>query len=113
MNTPSPTPTDLSRIDAGRLRIAWSDGAVSEYLAADLRDACPCASCREKRKAPPAPPSQLTVLAPGEAAPATVAGMTPVGAYAYRIEFGDGHNTGLFSLELLRKLGEATSDARE
>lgn len=106
MNPPTPTPTSLSRTDAGHLLIAWSDGAELEYRAVDLRDACPCASCREKRKAPPAPPTQLTVLSPAEAAPTTIAGMTPVGSYAYRIEFGDGHNTGLFSLDLLRKLGK-------
>ncbi|MEO1497549.1 MAG: DUF971 domain-containing protein [Planctomycetota bacterium] len=106
MSQATASPTALSRVDDSRLRIAWSDGAEREYRATDLRDACPCASCREKRKAPAPPPTQLPVLSAAEARPITIAGMTPVGAYAYRIEFGDGHNTGLFSLELLRSLGE-------
>jgi len=31
--------------------------------------------------------------------------MDPVGNYAYRILFSDGHDTGIFTLELLRELG--------
>jgi len=32
--------------------------------------------------------------------------MKPVGNYAYGIEFSDGHNTGIYSFETLRSLGE-------
>ena len=32
--------------------------------------------------------------------------MTPVGHYAYCIDFSDGHNTGIFTLESLREMGE-------
>ena len=32
--------------------------------------------------------------------------MRPVGAYAYHIDFSDGHNTGLFTMEFLKELGE-------
>jgi DUF971 family protein len=31
--------------------------------------------------------------------------MDPVGSYAYRILFSDGHDTGIFTLDLLRALG--------
>jgi DUF971 family protein len=31
--------------------------------------------------------------------------MKPTGNYAYGIEFSDGHDTGIFTLELLRSLG--------
>jgi DUF971 family protein len=31
--------------------------------------------------------------------------MDPVGNYAYRILFSDGHETGIFTLDLLRRLG--------
>jgi DUF971 family protein len=33
--------------------------------------------------------------------------MDPVGHYAYGIHFSDGHNTGIYTLESLRELGEA------
>jgi DUF971 family protein len=32
--------------------------------------------------------------------------MEPVGHYAYSIQFSDGHNTGIYTLDLLRSLGE-------
>jgi DUF971 family protein len=72
----------------------------------DLRKACPCATCREKRNAPPAPSLSLPVLSMAEARPLTIAGMKPVGNYAYSIEFSDGHDTGIFTLEFLREMGQ-------
>jgi DUF971 family protein len=103
-------PTKLELTDAGRLRIAWSDGQVREYSIGQLRDHCPCATCREKRSAPPAPATQLNVIPLAEARPLRIAGMKPVGHYAYGIEFSDGHNTGIYTLELLRELGEEVTE---
>jgi DUF971 family protein len=31
--------------------------------------------------------------------------MAPMGRYAYSIHFSDGHDTGIYTLELLRELG--------
>lgn len=100
-----PRPTKLELSGQDRLRIHWSDGEVREYGVRELREACPCATCREKRNAPPAPTSLLTVLSPAETRPLTIAGMRPVGNYAYAIGFSDGHDSGIFTLELLRTLG--------
>jgi DUF971 family protein len=36
-----------------------------------------------------------------------LSGLRPVGNYAYSVAFSDGHDTGIFSLELLRRLGRA------
>ena len=47
----------------------------------------------------------LPVLSMAEARSLTIAKMEPVGNYAYSIEFSDGHNTGIYTLELLRQLG--------
>ncbi len=99
-------PTNLALTPAGRLRITWSDGQQREYAPAALRDVCPCATCREKRKAPPAPPTELPVITAAEAQPLRISGMTPVGNYAYSIAFSDGHDTGIYRLEMLRDLGE-------
>ena len=70
--------------------IAWSDGERRRYRVGELRDACPCATCREKRNAPPPDPLQLTILSPQEAQPLQIKGMRPVGNYAYSIAFSDG-----------------------
>ena len=100
-------PTKLEIVGDGRLRISWSDRQVREYTVRELRDRCPCATCREKRNAPPTAPTDLNILSPAEAAPLRITGMKPVGNYAYSIDFSDGHNTGLFTLEFLRELGES------
>ena len=98
-------PTKLERIGDTVLRIHWTDGQVREYTVGELRERCPCATCREKRSAPPPSPLQLTVLSPAEAQPLRLDGMRPVGNYAYSIAFSDGHDTGIFTLEFLRELG--------
>jgi DUF971 family protein len=98
-------PTKLRLTDAGCLRIEWSDGEVREYAIRELREACPCATCREKRSASPPPVTELPILSMAEARPLSIAGMTPVGNYAYSIDFSDGHNTGIYTLESLRELG--------
>src|SRR4051795_11910710 len=105
----SATPIKLEVTPSARLRITWSDSQVREYSFRELRDRCPCATCREKRNAPPAPvsPFQLPILSAAEAQPLRITAMKPVGNYAYSIDFSDGHNTGIFTLESLSKMGEA------
>jgi DUF971 family protein len=99
-------PTALSRTADGRLQITWSDDQTRVYTVKELRDACPCATCREKRNAATSEPAPLfTILKPEEARPLTIAGMQPVGNYAYTVAFSDGHDTGIFTFELLRELG--------
>ena len=102
----SSSPTKLELADGNRLRITWNDGQVRDYKFRELRDACPCATCREKRNAPPASPLQLPIISSAEAQPLRVTGMKPVGNYAYSIEFSDGHNTGIYTLETLRQMGQ-------
>ena len=99
-------PTDLKLLDDGSLQIAWSDGAVRQYGVAELREGCPCATCREKRKAPPPPPTSLPVISQAETQPLRITKMEPMGRYAYGIHFSDGHDTGLYTLESLRELGK-------
>jgi DUF971 family protein len=106
----NPTPTKIERSGDNRLQIHWSDGACREYSIQELRDACPCASCREKRSAPAPPKNLLPVLSLAEARPLSIAKMEPVGNYAYSIDFSDGHNTGIFTLDLLRQLGRPKSE---
>jgi DUF971 family protein len=104
-------PTVLKLVSGNRLRIAWSDGQVREYAVRELRDKCPCATCREKRSAP-SPATLLPILSSAEAAPLRIAAMTPVGRYAYSIDFSDGHDSGIFTLEMLREMGEEVAPAQ-
>jgi DUF971 family protein len=103
------TPTKLELTPAARLRITWSDGQVREYAPRELRDKCPCATCREKRNAPPPSPLQLPILSAAEAQPLRITAMKPVGNYAYSIDFSDGHDTGIYTLESLCEMGKAVA----
>lgn len=107
----APYPTKLTMVNETTLQIAWSDEQVRQYTLHELRTKCPCATCREKRNAPEPPPTELRVLTPEEAQPLRLAGMKPVGNYAYAFQFSDGHDTGIYTLERLRELGETVAIA--
>ena len=104
-------PTKLELAGGDRLRISWSDGQLREYSVRELREKCPCATCRERRTAPPPPPTELAVLSTAETRPLRITSMQPTGRYAYAIHFSDGHDTGIFTLESLRELGEAVESS--
>lgn len=100
----APSPLALRREGDGLL-IEWSDGTRTFATWRHLRANCPCASCIEKRNQPANP---LQVLSPQElaaGAPEPLQ-MSPRGYYAYQIAWNDGHDTGIYSLELLRQLSK-------
>jgi ATP-binding protein involved in chromosome partitioning len=71
---------------------------VSHIAARDLRIACPCAACVDettgRRRLDPARiPEDVHARA-----------IRPVGRYAVHIEWSDGHTTGIYSFDLLRRL---------
>ncbi|HKD92003.1 MAG TPA: DUF971 domain-containing protein [Terriglobales bacterium] len=88
--------------------IEWSDGHRSHYSFTFLRDACPCALCDEERRntgrqpgdSPHSKPGELPMFHPA-AKPTLV---EPVGRYAIRFNWSDGHMHGIYSWELLREL---------
>ncbi len=102
-------PLRLELREKNTLIIKWSDHSTREYNARDLREACPCATCREKNKSPTtASPLSLTVLSTEEALHITIHGVQPIGNYAFAIDFSDGHNTGIFTLAQLLTMHEAS-----
>ncbi|MEM9658718.1 MAG: DUF971 domain-containing protein, partial [Planctomycetota bacterium] len=102
-------PETLERVGDDGVRIRWSDGELRDYAIRELRERCPCATCREKRSAPPPPATELTVLSPAETQPLNITRMEATGRYAYAIDFSDGHDTGIYTLEYLRQLGKAVN----
>jgi DUF971 family protein len=95
-------PVSLKR-DGEQLVIEWSDGHRSVYTWNSLRHNCPCASCREEREKPPDP---FRILKPNELVPLAPVSMPAVGRYAYKINWSDGHDTGIYTLEHLRAICE-------
>ena len=98
-------PTNLQLTPGNELLIDWSDGQRRKYAVKSLREACPCATCREKRSQPK-DPFALPTLKQVQMEPLKIVGMQPMGNYAYSIAFSDGHDTGIFAFDLLRQLGE-------
>jgi DUF971 family protein len=94
-------PLALSKEGDDHLIIQWNDGHRSRYAWSHLRQNCPCAGCREERQKPPDP---FRILKPAELAPLRPVGLAPVGQYAYKIAWSDGHDTGIYALEMLRHL---------
>ena len=84
--------------------IEWNDAHRSTYTWKHLRDHCPCASCRGEHDLAPDP---FHILKPSELVPRpplAPVSITPVGYYAYKFVWNDGHDTGLYTLENLREL---------
>jgi len=96
-------PRGLRKEGDDRLLIDWEDGHTSVHTWTNLRKNCPCAGCRDEREQPPDP---FRVLKPSELAPLKPVSIVPVGYYAYKIVWSDGHDSGLFTLEHLRRLCE-------
>jgi len=98
----APAHLDLAK-DRG-LTIKWSDGSESFYPIAYLRRMSPSADARQLRKQMSENP--LTVLPASFSSdePLTALGAELVGNYAIRINFSDGHNTGIYSWEYLREI---------
>ena len=96
-------PLSVRREGTDQLIIDWSDGIRTAYTWAHLRKQCPCAGCREDREKPPDP---FRILKPEELKPLEPVSMAPVGRYAYKIVWSDGHDTGIFTLEYLREIAQ-------
>ncbi|MDQ6965559.1 MAG: DUF971 domain-containing protein, partial [Mariprofundaceae bacterium] len=72
----------------GMLEIDWSDDHHSRYSHEWLRVECPCADCRGHT------PEQAKVISGKQ--DVRISDVEPIGNYALRIGFDDGHNTGLY-----------------
>jgi DUF971 family protein len=95
---------DLQVIGA-ELAVRWDDGSESFLPLETLRRFCPCANCLGERDALGnvyRPPPRPYVAASFE-----LRRLAPVGGYAVRPEWADGHATGIYSWEYLRRVADA------
>jgi ATP-binding protein involved in chromosome partitioning len=99
-------PTEIGQRGPRALGITWGDGGESVFDVRALRLACACAVCvdewtGEERLDPAAVPEDV--------APVRI---EPVGRYAIRIEWSDGHTSGIYPFRRLRGLSDAAHAAR-
>lgn len=96
--TSSPWPQEIRALEGGRLlAITFDTGEHVQLAAADLRRYSPSAEGRGHGPSAPPRPSE-----PFD--DARIVSLDPVGRYAVRIGFADGHDTGLFTWTLLYDL---------
>jgi DUF971 family protein len=89
------------------MEIDWVDGHKSAWSFAWLRDACPCATCVEERKQQGRkigqPKPRPTAVLPMYTPPAKPASVHAVGRYAIQFNWQDGHSSGIYSWDYLRR----------
>jgi len=102
-----PSSTDAEHIAISKskgIKIDWKDGHSSEYALDYLRAQCPCAGCTgahgSKTTAPEASSNPLQLYKPA----LKMTAVEPVGNYAIRIDWNDGHSAGIYSYEHFRRI---------
>ena len=97
-------PTNIQLV-GNEVAIVWDDGAESYFLCERLRAASPSAETAGERDIFG---RQYGGNGPKKFDGVLVTGWQIVGNYAVRFEFSDGHNTGLYAYDYLRKLAAAS-----
>jgi len=83
------------------LALSWGDGTENYIPLQKLREHCPCAKCQGE------PDALGRVLKPQviyNENSFRLLGITQIGGYALNLQWADGHNTGIYTFQLLRKL---------
>jgi DUF971 family protein len=94
-----PWPTDLTLLrSTGQLQVTYDNGDLHRLDAELLRVMTPSAADRGHGSGP-----GKTVSAK---AGVTIVNLTPIGRYAVRLEFSDGHSSGLYTWVQLHALGQ-------
>ncbi len=96
-------PLTLKRRNVAVLTSAWSDGFESAILLRDLRDACPCAFCTGEEIMGQTVFAGIKTMQPGMN---ELESLTPIGNYGVQAAWKDGHNTGIYTWDMLRSLFE-------
>lgn len=91
-------PVEIGRANQHDVKITWQDGHESVYPVRELRLACPCAGCLDEMT------GQIRLIATSVPQDVHPLKIDLVGRYAITIQWSDGHSTGIYPFELLRKL---------
>lgn len=92
------------QIKDAKLFINWDDGESSEITLRNLRRNCPCAYCNKEREEESK--SYIPIYFDQQM---EVEDIKLVGSYAVGIKWKDGHNTGIYEYNHLKKLANNNS----
>jgi DUF971 family protein len=113
----TPKKVRVKKTEGTGVEIDWKDGHQSVWNFAWLRNACPCATCHEDREKTGRPlgvpkPKEQTLLKMYEP-PVRPLEVTPVGKYALKFKWSDGHESGIYSWEYLRRVCQCEMCVRQ
>jgi DUF971 family protein len=92
------TPAEIRKKSGEGIVIRWQDGHTSAFQARYLRGLCPCAQCVSENT------GQRLVSEEHVPPDVSIEAARTVGNYALHFSFSDGHTTGIFSFEYLRRI---------
>jgi DUF971 family protein len=95
----------IKRLNKYLVNLKWDDGLDATVKIAALRKACPCEDCGIARNNPPNPLA-LPVIKNGEF---EIEKVEPIGNYALKFTYKDGHDGGYYTWDLLREICEANA----
>ncbi len=95
----NPTVVNTEKNDThGMLKVAWSDGRDSVVAYKELRFQCPCAVCVDENT------GVRKIKKESIKEDIQPVRINTIGNYALSIQWSDGHNTGIYAFDMLRKL---------
>ena len=102
-----PTAVKIHVKTGAGMDITWADGHASHFDFAYLREQCPCATCNDERRQegrkPGQPKKKPAELLPMYTPPAKPASAQGIGRYAIQFNWLDGHTSGIYSWDYLRR----------
>lgn len=102
-----PLKVRVMKTEGTGVEIDWRDGHHSQWSFPWLRLACPCATCHDERekdgRAPGAEKAQSAALLPLYKPPVRPDSVQQVGRYAISFSWNDGHTSGIYSWDYLRR----------
>ena len=103
----TPKRVRVKKSEGTGIEIQWKDGHQSVWNFTWLRNACPCAACHEEREKTGRSPGEMKAeeqtLLKMYQAPVKPLEVTPIGKYALRFKWNDGHESGIYSWKYLRQ----------
>ena len=100
-------PIGFQKKEGHSLIVIWNDRKRSEFVVRDLRLNCPCAVCvnewtgKKMLRADDVPQDVRPLR------------IFSVGRYAMGVEWSDGHSTGIFGYDYMRRLDAASAPRAE
>ncbi|RME60180.1 MAG: DUF971 domain-containing protein [Candidatus Dadabacteria bacterium] len=105
MNSIQQAPLLCRKISETKLLVVWPENKEVVIPSRLLREKCPCAQCKDKKKQKDnSPKTSLKIISNTLEEQISIQRIWPVGNYALGIEWKDGHSSGIYRWNLLKDI---------